>query len=221
MSAVFTIRRSTASDLPVLMSLWQEVFGDPPAFTSKFYHTFGADCAFVAEIDEKIVAMIHALPTALAQNGQYSWGVYLYALATSPDYRGLGIASALLQTAEASPYVAPLTLSCAENAGLSLPHVTDSPAFALLIPGEESLVGYYRKRGYDRTANIRKDDAPDYRAHLTQGMGDTAVFLKPEPFYDLSVKTYQPDPLLVTTALWKATDPSIPVTTPYLSRFMQ
>ena len=82
-------------------------------------------------------------------------------------------------------------------------------------------MGYYRKRGYDRTANIRKDDAPDYRAHLTQGMGDTAVFLKPEPFYDLSVKTYQPDPLLVTTALWKATDPSIPVTTPYLSRFMQ
>ena len=221
MSAAFTIRRSRSADLPTLMSLWQEVFGDPPAFTSKFYHTFGADCAFVAEIDEKIVAMIHTLPTALAQNGQYSWGVYLYALATSPDHRGLGIASALLQTAETAPDVTPPLLFGAENVGLILPHAPDSPAFALLIPGEESLVGYYRKRGYDRTANIHKDDAPDYRAHLSQGTGGAAVFLKPEPFYDLSVKMYQPDPLPVTTALWKAMNPSIPVTTPYLSRFMQ
>ena len=133
----------------------------------------------------------------------------------------MGIASALLQTAETASYANPLTLSGAAEAGLTLTHSPNSPSFALLIPGEESLFGYYRCRGYDRSANIGKEDTTDYRAHLTQGTGDTAVFLKPEPFYDLSVKMYQPDPLPVTTALWKAMDPSIPITTPYLSRFMQ
>lgn len=218
MNAPFTIRRSNASDLPALMTLWQEVFGDPPAFTSKFYNTFGADCAFVAKIDEKIVAMIHALPIVLAQNGQYFWGVYIYALATAPDYRGKGIASALLQIAETAPYVVPPTLPSTELSPAKSP---DSPAFTLLIPGDESLFAYYRQKGYDRTASIVKDDAPDYTSHLTQGMGDKAVFLKPEPFYDLSTRMVQSDPLPITTALWKAMDKQIPEITPYLARFMQ
>lgn len=218
MTPSFAIRRSRSADLPSLMRLWQEVFGDPPAFTKKFYHTFGADCAFVAEIDEKIVAMIHALPVSLAQNGQFAWGVYIYALATAPDYRGLGIASALLQIAETAPFTILPTLSGAEEMGPA----PDSPTFALLIPGEESLFDYYLKKGYDRTAHILSQDTPDYRAHLAQGKGDTAVFLKPEPFYNLSVAMYQPDPLPVTTALWKATDRHFfPKATPYLSHFMQ
>ena len=222
MTAPFTIRRSRSADQTALMTLWQEVFGDPPAFTSKFYNTFGADCAWVAEIDKKIVAMIHALPIALAQNGQYSWGVYLYALATAPDYRGLGIASRLLSTAETAPYSTPPILIGAEEMGLSPVNSPDSPTFALLIPGEESLFAYYRQKGYDRTAVIVKNDAPDHPSHLSQGKGAEAVFLKPRPFYELSVKMYQPDPLPITTALWKAIDlKNPPTSTPYLSHFMQ
>lgn len=232
------IRRSTAADLTALQTLWQEVFGDPPAFTKQFYDTFGVDCAIIAQIQGKIVAMIHTLPVALAECGQYSFGVYLYALATAPAYRRQGIASALLSYAESSPFVTPPTLAGAETVGLqntpaqSHTHAQTSapantlpsaltPAFALLIPGEESLFAYYRKKGYTQTAPITSKDAPDYFAHLRQGLSSTPVFLKPQPFYTLSMQIPASDPPPVQTALWKAISINPPCVSPILSHFMQ
>ena len=159
------IRRSTPDDIPLLQQLWQTVFGDPPAFTGRFYETFGADCALVAESDGEIVSMIHTLPTALSQNGLYTFGTYLYALATAPDHRGKGIASRLLRTAELAPFSTPPTLAGANEQGLQ--ESPDSiPAFAILIPGEESLFSYYRAKGYTLEAQIISPESPDYPSHL-------------------------------------------------------
>lgn len=212
------IRRSTAADLPALQALWQETFGDPPAFTGRFYQTFGANSAIVAEKEGKIIAMIHPLPVALAQNGQYSFGVYIYALATAPDHRGKGIASRLLEAAETNLFPAPPTLS--DSSKLTAKE-TDTPAFSLLIPGEASLFDYYRARGYNRTASVLSTESPDYPAHLAQGLSDQPVFLKPEPFYALSARIPEPVPPPVERALWKPLVPNLTVREPILSHFMQ
>ncbi|MBO5778961.1 MAG: GNAT family N-acetyltransferase [Clostridia bacterium] len=211
------LRRSTPADLPALQALWQQVFGDPPAFTGRFYETFGADAAIVAEEDEKVVAMIHPLPVALAQNGTYSFGVYIYALATAPDYRGRGIASRLLTEAE----TAPLTASTlALEAGLTN-RSGNTPAFSLLIPGEESLFAYYRSRGYDRGAQVISHEAESYPEQLCQGRGFEPIFLKPEPFYTFSRRIPEPVPPPMERALWKPLAPNLPKDEPTLSHFMQ
>jgi GNAT superfamily N-acetyltransferase len=215
-----TVRRSTPADLPVLQTIWQEVFGDPPAFTGRFYETFGADCAIVAEEDDGIVGMIHPLPVALAQNGQYSFGVYIYALATIPSYRGRGIAYALLCAAESAPFVSDPSLAGAESMGLPGNfHLT--PAFSLLIPGSESLFSYYRNRGYDRTARVISEISDTYTNHLRLGLSDQPVFLKPEHFFSLSERMWEPIPPPVDRALWKAISPDLPNGKPTLSHFMQ
>ena len=214
------IRRSTPADLPVLQSIWQEIFGDPPAFTDRFYKTFGADCAIVAEEDGGIVGMIHPLPVALAQNGQYSFGVYIYALATIPGYRGRGIAYALLRAAESAPFRSAPALAGAQTMGLqSTFHRI--PAFSLLIPGSESLFSYYHNRGYDRIARVISDTSDTYADHLRLGLSDQPVFLKPEHFFALSERMWEPAPPPMEQALWKPLSPDLPNGQPTLSHFMQ
>lgn len=216
------IRRSGAADLPEMIALWQTVFGDPPAFTERFYENFGADCAIVAETDGKIVAMIHPLPAALAQNGQYTFGVYIYALATAPDYRSRGIASALLQAAESSAFAHPLSLDWlaeAEEGLIQIPR--DTPAFSLLIPAEDSLFAYYRQKGYIREARVVSYEAEDYPSHLRQGLGSEPFFLKPESFYSFAQRIYEPTPPPTERALWKPLAPNLPEREPILSHFMQ
>ena len=216
------IRRSTAADQPTLQTLWQEVFGDPPAFTGQFYETFGADCALVAEENGKVMAMIHPLPVALAQNGQYSFGVYIYALATAPAYRGRGIASALLQAAETAPFASPPTLDKITAIEEGLVEIRrDTPAFSLLIPGEESLFAYYRMRGYERGAKVVSHEAENYRDQLRQGTGCEPIFLKPEPFYTFSRRINEPVPPPLEHGLWKPLTPDLTEREPILSHFMQ
>ncbi len=215
------IRRSSEADLPALQGLWQEVFGDPPTFTSRFYGTFGANSAILAEEDGRVIAMIHPLSVALAQNGRYSFGVYIYALATHPDHRGKGIASRLLEVAETDPFPISPMLRGSDTVGLC-GATAKAPAFSLLIPGEASLFDYYRTHGYDRTAQVVSAEAANYAAHLAQGLSDLPVFLKPEPFYALSVKIPEPVPPPVEQALWKVLSPELSVKkTPILSHFMQ
>lgn len=213
-------RRSNAADLPALQSLWQEVFGDPPAFTGRFYEAFGADSAIVSEEEGKIVAMLHPLPVALAQNGRCSFGVYIYALATHPDHRGKGIASRLLTEAETAPFPIPPALAKADTVGLC-DTPANAPAFSLLIPAKKSLFDYYRTRGYVRHAKIVSEEAESYPAHLAQGLSDQPVFLKPEPFYALAAKIPEPVPPPVEHALWKPLAPGLTDGEPNLSHFMQ
>lgn len=214
------LRRSSEADLPALQALWQEVFGDPPAFTSKFYEAFGPDSAIVAVEEEKVVAMIHPLPVALAQNRKYSFGVYIYALATDPHYRGRGIASRLLAEAERLPFSRIPTLLNAETAGLT-ERSSLSPTFALLIPGEESLFDYYHTRGYNRSACVISQTSPDYCSHLAKGLEDQPIFLKPYEFFAFSEHMWEPVPPPTERGLWKALTLHLTEQTPILSHFMQ
>ncbi|MGM9648334.1 MAG: GNAT family N-acetyltransferase [Eubacteriales bacterium] len=215
------IRRSTRADLPALQTLWQEVFGDPPAFIRGFYAAFGTYCAILAEENGQVMGMIHPLPVTLAQKGQCTPGVYVYALATAPAHRGKGIAALLLEAAENTPFAASPTLTGAERIGLTV-REAGRPAFSLLIPAEESLFSYYRRRGYHRPARVLADDAPDFLAHLSQGLANEPVFLKPEPFYTFARKIPEPVPPPVERALWKPLSPDLAADgEPILSHFMQ
>lgn len=121
-------------DRPAIVKLWGGVFGDTPDFVNRCIDELaGKENVFVAEDFGRLAAQLLAVPCkAGGQNG-----VYLYALATSEDYRKAGVMTALMQFAEKT---------AAENGA----------KFAALVPADTQLFGYYEKRGYAKTASVRR-----------------------------------------------------------------
>lgn len=130
-------------DRPAIHLLWGQVFGDGDVFIDGCLDTFaGPGNVFVAEEDGAPVAVLSAPPCCLgAQNG-----AYLYALATSPQWRGKGVMSRLMLYAEQQ----------LQKRGAT---------FAALIPANGPLFEYYAKRGYCLEINLRelawKDTVPN------------------------------------------------------------
>ena len=100
------IKRASEKDLPDVKDLWQKIFGDDGEFIDRFYEAFPIkDNAFVAKIGEKTVGMVNALDCKLRYENEIFCGKYIYALAVSDDYRGKGIARALLEACEEGSFV--------------------------------------------------------------------------------------------------------------------
>ncbi|MBP3634037.1 MAG: GNAT family N-acetyltransferase [Oscillospiraceae bacterium] len=120
-------RLSQQQDIPQIISLWQTVFGETPILPPGL--------CFVAELEGRIVSMLHALPqTLLADRAHKAY--YLYAIGTDPNYRGQGICRQLMAFAERA-----LDADC-----------------LVLVPAQESLFGFYETMGY-KTAFTRHKTA--------------------------------------------------------------
>lgn len=117
-------RLALPSDRDGIISLWQEVFGDPPAEVRRFFERF-PDC--LSYVTEDVTAMVHALPRVLSPALP---AAYLYAVATRQDCRGQGLCGGLLAYAEAD----------LRQRGF---------ACAVLAPAEPSLFRFYGKLGYE------------------------------------------------------------------------
>ena len=80
------------SDIPELKALWHNIFEDDPKDIDKFFKTlFKYNNSLIWKANDKIVSMLYMLP--------YEHSIYLYALATLPDYRGRGIMKTLINEA--------------------------------------------------------------------------------------------------------------------------
>lgn len=91
-------RPSTARDVPRLRELWTVAFGDSDAYQDNFFlHYYTPDRVLVLEVDNTVYAMTawFGSELALPEGKAFRCG-YLYAVATDPEKRGLGYASALL-----------------------------------------------------------------------------------------------------------------------------
>jgi len=125
-------RKATSFQIPEIIKLWEEVFGDADDYIRRFISHFGIENGYVCEINRSIVSMAFALPTSLKSPSNFSLYKikYLYACATHPDFQSQGIMTKLLNTVYEE--------ACNENcAGIFLQAV------------HQSLAEYYQKLGFE------------------------------------------------------------------------
>ena len=113
-----------------LIALWNKVFGDDEEYIKLFFKEAYFDGECFAEIsEEKVVSAFYLLKCSIKYQGKIYRGRYLYAAATLPEYRGLGLMGKLIK--EAQDYI--------KSEGLD---------FIALVPAGDSLYDYYGKFGY-------------------------------------------------------------------------
>ena len=78
----YIIRPASEADFPALARLWEEVFGDGPAFTDEFFRVMWAPgCCRLAEQDGALAAMGFCLTGPTARGLRCG---YIYSIATFP-----------------------------------------------------------------------------------------------------------------------------------------
>ena len=113
-------------DIPALRQLWQEAFVDPAAFLDAFFTTAYSPERCVCIIDgDRVCSAAYWIDVDL-EDGK---GAYIYAVATAKDYRGQGLAHAVMQAVREEL-------------------VKKDYAAAILVPGEPSLAQFYEAMGY-------------------------------------------------------------------------
>lgn len=127
--ADYTIREYEARDIPALIKLWQEVFGDTEEVISAFFRLLPemGGC-MVAELEGSIVGMTSAitgLELIVPGNAPQRLG-YIYAVATAETARHRGIGAALTKRA--------CTLARDKGAGI-----------LCTLPAEDSLYAWYEE----------------------------------------------------------------------------
>lgn len=126
-----TIRLLTKADAPQAAKLWSLVFGDEEAVVLEFFRLFGDQEGFgaCAEISGRIAAAAYA-PDGMdymAPDGSVRSGVYLYAVATHPDYREMGLARKVCNLLKETAW-------------------TQGKDYLFTRPSEESLYDWYARK---------------------------------------------------------------------------
>lgn len=126
------IRFAEEADKEQIKKLWRESFGDGESEVQRYIDRY---CKYIlVYVDRRrITAMLSMLP--LTRNGEK--GRYIYAVATSPEERGRGIATRLL--AYANEFI-----------------LKNGEKFSVLVPAEKKLFKFYEKRGYVRVSSVRQ-----------------------------------------------------------------
>ena len=121
----YIIRPASEADFPALARLWEEVFGDGPAFTDEFFRVMWTPgCCRLAEQDGALAAMGFCLTGPTARGLRCG---YIYSMATFPRHRGHGLAAQIGRS----------LVSDAFAAGLDI---------VATLPAEESLNAWYATR---------------------------------------------------------------------------
>lgn len=118
--------------------LWQLVFNDTEAFADLYFNeVFAHEYNVVCQLDRKVVAALQTLPYTLLYHQKELPISYISGVSTHPNYREQGIADNLMQQAHISMYY-------------------KNKVFAVLIPAEEWLYGWYERCGYAANIMVRK-----------------------------------------------------------------
>lgn len=127
------VYRSDNSDIGELKCIWRQVFGDSQDLIDKFFQcVYDESYVYVWRENGKTVSASYMIPTM-------DGGMYLYALATLPDYRRRGIMKELI-------------VRCIEEAKKL------GAGYIFLIPSEEGLCAYYSQFGFDSVMPIRRTE---------------------------------------------------------------
>ncbi len=121
-------------DREQIKKLWKDTFGDSDESVDKFLNEYIA-CVLLYKEGKKLLGMLSMLPVKAEEKK----GRYIYAVATDRLVRGRGISTALLEFV--NKYIK-------ENGEF----------FSVLVPAEESLFDFYKKRGYSTISCIKKEE---------------------------------------------------------------
>lgn len=126
------IRNAVPNDYESLKSLWQIAFADEEEYVEYFLREkwMGDNCLVII-IDGQIVSMLFLLHAEIIADGKRSPSWYIYACATNPGFREMGLMRLLLQEAYQEA-------------------VSRSVFALLLVPASEELFRYYEKAGFQR-----------------------------------------------------------------------
>jgi len=117
--------------IPELKIMWHKIFGDSESYLNSFFGKVYKDENTLVDIENgNVVSVLFMIPYKFIANGKETKIVYLYALATEPEYRGRKIMSKLIQK----------SLDICTKRGYAL---------SVLIPADDSLFEYYRQFGYE------------------------------------------------------------------------
>lgn len=127
------MRKATLEDMPKIIQLWQQVFGDEKEKIELWVNDFAKlENVFVAcDLQGNVVAQLLAVPCFVKENK----GIYLYALATNPTQRGKGTMTRLMEYAEEYYLKKDFLFSC-------------------LVPANIPLFSFYAKRGYKKATKL-------------------------------------------------------------------
>lgn len=131
------IRLSDKKDIPGIVALWNEAFGDSEKEILFFINEkYIPENTLIIEENGEIASMLFLLEGKMCINGIDYPSYYLYAACTLKKYRGRGFMAKLLEEARE----------------IAASRKVD---FICLMPGEKSLFGFYEKFGY-RTVFSKK-----------------------------------------------------------------
>lgn len=119
------IEAVTARQVPALRRLWKEAFGDTEAFMDSFFGLVDGRHGFAAIEDGQVAGALYWFDCTCRETPV----AYLYGVATAKAFRGQGVCHALMAH----------THRHLQKAGY---------AGVVLVPGEESLFGFYGNMGY-------------------------------------------------------------------------
>lgn len=119
------VREITATEAEC-RELWMEVFGDSREDVDRFFiDVHSPENLLTHSEPERVVSMLNIVEI----NTDYGATAYLYAIATAAEWRGRGFAEQLIRQA----------IAISKQRGYKA---------VMLIPSEESLVGYYQRFGF-------------------------------------------------------------------------
>lgn len=128
---IIMITFARKEDTEQIKRLWKKAFEDTDEEINIFLKYY-LDCIIVYKEDRRIQGMLSLLPLTLSDEK----GGYIYAAVTEPEHRGRGINSHLLEYAYKH---------IKKNGG----------KFLVLVPADEKLFEYYRKRKYTDLCAVR------------------------------------------------------------------
>ena len=134
------MRQASKQDIPALIELWAQCFGDPPAVVQNFFDTLWENI-LVFTIEDN-TSMLTAMPVRWQERD----AAYLYAVATHPEHRGQGLCRDLMAYAEQ--------------------HLLEHGySYTTLHPAGESLYDFYGAMGYETTFYCEKTMFHGKHAH--------------------------------------------------------
>ncbi len=132
------IQFAEKSMVPALKEIWRRCFGDEEGYISLYFdRRFRPEETLVYLNHGLPVGMLAMLPCEIVTDRGTVASRYVYGVATLPEYQGRGYSSALLEYAHRWMRKHEILVS-------------------VLVPAEESLFQFYRKRGYLPTFSVRQ-----------------------------------------------------------------
>lgn len=133
------IRLAKKDDIILQKELWKICFGDDESYIDFYFENKYKDTqAVVLFYGEEMAAMATMIPTKMILSDKKEYDLaMLYAIATHPKYQGKGFSTKIIDFANN--------------------YLKDNNKFmSILVPAEESLFGFYRRRGYKDGFYIRE-----------------------------------------------------------------